>query len=46
MNEGEIGYHHAKCLGPIHTAKNLSANSLQFIGNLEGQRNTNAVSIL
>jgi len=38
MNEGEIGHHHAKCLGPIHTAKNLSANSLQFIGNLEGQK--------
>jgi hypothetical protein len=38
MDEGEIGHHHAKCLGPIHTAKNLSANSFQFIGNLEGQR--------
>jgi hypothetical protein len=34
----KIGHHHAKCLGPIHTAKNLSANSFQFIGNLEGQR--------
>jgi hypothetical protein len=38
MDEGEIGHHHAKCLGPIHTAKNLSANSFQFIGNLESQR--------
>ena len=38
MDEGKIGHHHAKCLGPIHTAKNLSANSFQFIGNLEGQR--------
>jgi hypothetical protein len=38
MNEGEIGYHHAKCLGPIHPAENLSANSFQLVGNLEGQR--------
>jgi hypothetical protein len=38
MNEGEIGHHHAKCLGPIHTAKNLSANSFQFIGDLKRQR--------
>jgi hypothetical protein len=38
MNEGEIGHHHAKCLGPIHPAENLSANSFQFIGNLERQR--------
>jgi hypothetical protein len=37
MNEGEIGHHHAKCLGPIHTAKNLSANSFQLIGDLERQ---------
>jgi hypothetical protein len=35
MDEGEIGHHHAKCLGPIHTAKNLSANSFQFIGDLK-----------
>src|ERR1035437_9911610 len=38
MDEGKIGHHHAKCLGPIHPAENLSANSFQFIGNLEGQR--------
>jgi hypothetical protein len=38
MDEGEIGHHQAKCLGPIHPAENLSANSLQFIGDLEGQR--------
>src|ERR1035438_2829355 len=38
MDEGEIGHHHAKCLGPIHTAENLSANSFQLIGNLVGQR--------
>jgi hypothetical protein len=37
MNEGEIGHHHAKCLGPIHPAENLSADSFQFIGNLERQ---------
>jgi hypothetical protein len=37
MDEGEIGYHHAKCLGPIHPAKNLSPNSFQFIGDLVGQ---------
>jgi hypothetical protein len=34
MDEGEIGHHHTKCLGLIHTAENLSANSIQFIGNL------------
>jgi hypothetical protein len=34
MDEGEIGHHHAKCLGPIHTAENLSANSFQLIGYL------------
>jgi hypothetical protein len=34
MDEGEIGHHHAKCLGPIHSAENLSANSFQLIGNL------------
>jgi hypothetical protein len=38
MDEGEIDHHQAKCLGPIHPAENLSANSLQFIGDLEGQR--------
>ena len=38
MDIGEIGHHHAKCLGPIHAAENLSANSFQFIGNIEGQR--------
>jgi hypothetical protein len=27
MDEGKIGHHHAKCLGPIHPAENLSANS-------------------
>jgi hypothetical protein len=38
MDEGKIGNHHAKCLGPIHPAENLSANSFQLIGNLERQR--------
>jgi hypothetical protein len=37
MDEGEIGHHHAKCLGLIHAAENLSANSIQLIGNLVGQ---------
>jgi hypothetical protein len=32
MDKGEIGHHHAKCLGPIHSAENLSANSIQLIG--------------
>jgi len=38
MDEGIVGHHHAKCLGPIHTAENLSADSFQFIGDLERQR--------
>jgi hypothetical protein len=37
VDEGEIGHHHAKCLGPINSAENLSANSFQFVGNLERQ---------
>jgi hypothetical protein len=37
MDEGKIGHHHAKGLGPIHPAENLSADSFQFIGNLERQ---------
>jgi hypothetical protein len=37
MNEGEIGHHHAECLGPIYSAENLAANSIQFIGNLVSQ---------
>jgi hypothetical protein len=28
----KIGNHHAKCLGPIHAAEDLAANSIQFIG--------------
>jgi hypothetical protein len=38
MNEGEIGHHHTKCLGPIHPAENLAANSIQLIGYLVCQR--------
>jgi len=38
MDEGIIGHHHAKCLGSIHPAENLSANPFQFVGNIEGQR--------
>jgi len=37
MDGCEIGHHHAKSLGLIHSAENLSANSLQLIGNLVGQ---------
>ena len=38
MNGCEVGYHHAKCLGLIHAAENLPADSLQLIGNLVSQR--------
>jgi hypothetical protein len=38
MDECIVGNHHAKCLGPINSAENLSTNSFQFIGNIEGQR--------
>ena len=38
MDKGEIGHHHAKCLGPIYSAENLSANSFQLIGYFVGQR--------
>jgi hypothetical protein len=34
MDKGKIGHHHAKCLGPIYSAKNLAAHSIQFIGYL------------
>jgi hypothetical protein len=37
MDEGKVSYHHAKCLGPIHSAEYLSANSFQLIGDLERQ---------
>jgi hypothetical protein len=37
MDEGKIGHHYAKRLGLIHTTENLSANSIQLIGNLVGQ---------
>jgi hypothetical protein len=33
----KIGHHHAKCLGPIDSAENLAANSIQFIGYFVGQ---------
>jgi hypothetical protein len=38
MDEGKIGHHHAECLGPIHSAENLSANTIQFVGYLVCQR--------
>jgi hypothetical protein len=34
----KIGDHHAKRLGPIYSAENLAANSIQFIGYLVCQR--------
>jgi hypothetical protein len=43
----KIGHHHAECLGPIHPAENLAANSIQFIGYLvcqwEYERGVNAL---
>jgi hypothetical protein len=38
MHEGKIGNHHAKCLGPIYSAENLSSDPFQFIGYLKRQR--------
>ncbi|MGD0941564.1 MAG: hypothetical protein ABR905_17845 [Terracidiphilus sp.] len=38
MNGGKVGDHYAKCFGAIHAAENLAAHSLQFIGNVIGQR--------
>ena len=38
MDERIIGHHNAKCLGLIHSAENLSANSIQFIGYIVCQR--------
>jgi len=32
VNGCKVGHHHAKCLGPIYSAENLAANSIQFIG--------------
>ena len=38
MDGCEVGHHHAKRLGLIHTPENLPTDSLQLIGNLVGQR--------
>jgi len=38
MNEGEMGHHNAKRFGIVHPAENLTAHSLQFVGNIVGQR--------
>jgi hypothetical protein len=38
MDEGEIGHHHTECLGPIHAAENLAANTIQLIGYIVCQR--------
>ena len=38
INGREVGHHDAKCLRLIHAAKNLPADSLQFICNLLSQR--------
>ena len=46
MNEGEVGHHHAKRLGLVHPAENLPAHSLQLVGNIVVNGNTNEVSIL
>ena len=47
MDEGKIGHHHAECLGPIYSAENFAANSIQFIGYLvcqwEYERGVNAL---
>ena len=47
MDGCKIGHHHAKCLGPIYSAENLAANSIQFIGYLvcqwEYERGVNAL---
>jgi len=37
MDGGEVGNHHAKSLGLIHAAEDLSTDSLQFIRDLVGQ---------
>jgi hypothetical protein len=37
VNGCKIGHHHAECLGPIYSAENLAANSIQFIGYFMGQ---------
>ncbi|MGO9777837.1 MAG: hypothetical protein ACLPM3_14740 [Terracidiphilus sp.] len=34
----KIGHHHAKCLGPIYSAENLAANSIQLVGYIVCQR--------
>ena len=47
MDEGIVGHHHAECFGPIHSAEDLSADSIQFIGYLvcqwEYERGVNAL---
>ena len=47
MDEGIVGHHHAKCLGPIYSAENLAANSIQLVGYLvcqwEYERGVNAL---
>ena len=47
MDGCKIGHHHTKCLGPIYSAENLAANSIQFIGYLvcqwEYERGVNAL---
>jgi len=38
VDGGKVGHHDAKCLGAIHSPKNLASDSLQFIRDLVGQR--------
>ena len=37
MNGCKVGHHHTKRLGPIYSAENFAANSIQFIGYLVRQ---------
>ena len=47
VNGCKVGHHHAECLGPIYSAENFAANSIQFIGYLvcqwEYERGVNAL---
>jgi hypothetical protein len=47
MDGCKIGHHHAKCLGPIHSAENLAADTIQIVGYLvcqwEYERGVNAL---
>src|ERR1035438_3219151 len=38
VDGGKVSHHHAKCLGAVHSPKNLASDSFQFICNVVGQR--------